>query len=127
MKTLLEKENKNNSVDEEDIDDNLVETVVSVFDQHSEGTSSLHILIKSLQDIIRRKGDKVEELKSKTKDLESKVAKLENEIDSYRISTAKEKVNIERYKRTILNLNKISKVVNPSSQDMVHKVSNASV
>ena len=116
VKTLIEKENQNSYDEEGEIDDNLVETVVSACDPSSEEKSSLYILIKSLQDIVKRKDDELTELKSENLSLVNKVSKLEDEIDKFKISAAKEKVNLNRYKRTILNLNKVANVKDITEQ-----------
>ena len=96
----LVKETTDNSRygEEETFDESLLRTIVDACSPSSEENASLQVMIKSLQEILKRKDEEIEELKTNNLMLNKKVTDLEKKIDDFKLSSVTNKINVNKYK-----------------------------
>ena len=110
VNSLVESEMSDKVDEEEEADESLLRTVVKACTPSSEENVALQELVKSLKDVINKKDKNMNEQKYQNVDLENKVARLEKNVENFKVSATEERIKLDKYKRTILALNKIAKV-----------------
>ena len=85
---------------------------MSVFSTKQEKENPLNELIVSLQNLIKEKDSEINNLRKRNQDITLKMNDIEEENETLKSENLNNKVTIAKYRITIVNLNKIAKVVN---------------
>ena len=121
-------ENNEEAVDEKEVDESLLSSVVSARTPTSEENSKHQELVKSLQEIFNQRDEEMLQLKNLNMSLNHKKSNLEKTVENLEVSDKGEQVQAVKLKRTILAINKIAEIKEAevrrsmSSEDTVENI-----